>query len=50
MRKYGAIEYAKKFARKIVQESWGEVEKLLPASEAKEKLNAFAKFLIERKI
>ena len=50
MRKYGAIEYAKKFARKIVQESWREVEKLLPASEAKEKLNAFAKFLIERKI
>ena len=50
MRKYGSIEYAKKFARKIVQESWGEVEKLLPASEAKEKLNAFAKFLIERKI
>ena len=50
MRKYGSIEYAKKFARKIVQESWREVEKLLPASEAKEKLNAFAKFLIERKI
>ena len=50
MRKYGSIEYAKKFARKIVQESWGEVEKLLPASGAKEKLNAFAKFLIERKI
>ena len=50
MRKYGSIGYAKKFARKIVQESWREVEKLLPASEAKEKLNAFAKFLIERKV
>jgi geranylgeranyl diphosphate synthase type I len=50
MRKYGSIEYAKRFARKIVEESWKEVEKLLPESEAKEKLNAFAKFLIERKI
>jgi geranylgeranyl pyrophosphate synthase len=50
MRKYGSIEYAKHFARKIVEESWKEVERLLPASDAKEKLNAFAKFLIERKI
>jgi geranylgeranyl pyrophosphate synthase len=49
MEKYGSIEYAKDFARKIVKESWEEVERLLPASEAKEKINAFAKFLIERK-
>lgn len=49
MEKYGSIEYAKDFARKIVKESWKEVERLLPASEAKEKINAFAKFLIERK-
>jgi geranylgeranyl diphosphate synthase type I len=48
--KYGSIEYVKKFARKIVEESWREAEKLIPASDAKEKLNAFAKFLIERKI
>jgi geranylgeranyl pyrophosphate synthase len=50
MQKYGSIDYAKNFARKIVEESWREVEKLLPPSDAKEKLNAFAKFLIERKI
>lgn len=50
MQKYGSIEYAKNFARKIVEESWKEVEKLLPESKAKEKLNAFARFLIERKI
>ncbi|MEM2242410.1 MAG: polyprenyl synthetase family protein [Candidatus Bathyarchaeia archaeon] len=50
MKKYGSIDYAKNFARKIVEESWKNVEKLLPPSDAKEKLNAFAKFLIERKI
>ena len=50
MQKYGSIEYAKNFARKIVEESWKEVEGLLPESEAKEKLNAFARFLIKRKI
>jgi len=48
--KYGSIDYVKRFARKMVEESWREAEKLLPASDAKEKLNAFAKFLIERKI
>ncbi|MGQ9538114.1 MAG: polyprenyl synthetase family protein [Candidatus Bathycorpusculaceae bacterium] len=50
MQKYGSIDYAKNFAKKIVEESWKNVEKLLPESEAKEKLNAFARFLIERKI
>lgn len=50
MQKYGSIDYAKNFARKIVEESWKSVEKLLPPSNAKEKLNAFAKFLIERKM
>ena len=50
MQKYGSIEYAKNFARKIVKESWKDAKVLLPESEAKEKLNAFAKFLIERKI
>lgn len=50
MQKSGSIEYVKQFARKIVEKSWREVERLLPASDAKEKLNTFAKFLIERKI
>jgi len=50
MEKYGSLDYVKHFAGKIVEESWRGVEKLLPESDAKEKLNAFAKFLIERKI
>jgi geranylgeranyl pyrophosphate synthase len=37
-------------AAQIVEESWEEAEKLLPASEAKEKLKAFAEFLIKRNI
>jgi geranylgeranyl pyrophosphate synthase len=48
--KYSSIDYAKRFARKMVEESWKEVEELIPASDAKKELNAFAKFLIERKI
>lgn len=47
---YKAIEYAKEYARKIVRESWDNVDKLLPPSPAKEKLRAFAAYLIERKI
>jgi len=50
MEKYRSIDYVKHFARKIVEESWREAERLIPASSAKEKLNAFAKFLIERRI
>ncbi|MEM3608721.1 MAG: polyprenyl synthetase family protein [Candidatus Bathyarchaeia archaeon] len=50
MDKYGSIEYARRFAARIVEESWREVEKILPASKAKEKLKAFAEFLIKRKI
>ena len=50
MQKYGSIEYVRHFADEMVKESWREVERLLPASDAKEKLKAFAEFLIERKI
>jgi len=50
MEKYGSIDYVKQFARKIVRKSWRDVERLLPASGAKERLNAFASFLIERGI
>jgi geranylgeranyl pyrophosphate synthase len=50
MTKYGSIEHVKEFAGKIVRESWQQAGRLLPASEAKERLNAFAAFLIERKI
>jgi len=50
MQKYGSMGYVRRFARKMVEESWNEVEKLLPTSDAKERLKAFAEFLIERKI
>jgi geranylgeranyl pyrophosphate synthase len=48
MQKYNAIEHVKRTAARIVEESWSEAEKLLPTSEAKEKLKAFAEFLIKR--
>ena len=50
MRKYDSIEYVEKFAKRIVEESWKEAEKLLPDAIGKEKLKSFAEFLIERKI
>lgn len=50
MQKYKAIEHVKRTAASIVEESWKEVDKLLPTSEAKEKLKAFAEFLIKRTI
>jgi geranylgeranyl diphosphate synthase type I len=48
MQKYGAIEHVKRTAERLVEESWSEVDKLLPTPEAKEKLKAFAEFLIKR--
>ena len=48
MQKYRALEHVKRTAERIVAESWAEAEKLLPTPEAKEKLKAFAEFLIKR--
>lgn len=50
IRDYGSIDYAKNYARSIVSESWKDVDDVLSSSEAKEKLKAFADYLIERKI
>jgi geranylgeranyl pyrophosphate synthase len=50
MQKYHAIEHVKQTATRIVEESWSDVDKLLAESEAKEKLKAFAEFLIKRTI
>ncbi len=50
IKKYGSIKYAKEFAQNMVKKSWKEIEKLLPPSEAKEKLRAFANYLVEREI
>ena len=50
MKKYNSIEYTKQTAQKLVKQSWSQVGKLLKPSEAKEKLSAFATYLVKRKI
>jgi geranylgeranyl pyrophosphate synthase len=50
IKKHGSIEYAKEKARSLIKETWKEVDKLLPKSKAKERLNEFVNYLIERKI
>jgi len=48
MKKNGSITYAQKFARDIITKAWTDVESFLAPSEAKQKLKAFADYLIER--
>lgn len=48
LKKNGSIDYAKEFARKMVEGSWDEVDKALPDCEAKKSLKAFADYLVER--
>jgi len=50
LKKYDSISYAKEFARRMVSDSWKEVDRLLQPSDAKKKLRAFATYLVERKI
>jgi geranylgeranyl pyrophosphate synthase len=50
IKRYGSVEYAKKVAEDLVKEGWGEVDKFLSDSPAKERLKAFANYLIERRI
>ena len=50
MKKHGAMDYGKEFARKILKEAWKEVDETFPLSEAKEKIKAFADYLVERDI
>jgi len=50
LQEHKSIDYVKQLARKMVEESWKSISDLLSASDAKEKLEAFARFLIERKI
>jgi len=50
MQKYEAFDYVKKKASSLVKDSWKEAAQLLKSSEGKEKLKAFAEFLIKRSI
>ena len=48
MERYGAVDYAREVAKRLVREAWAEVDSWLRPSQAKEALMALAQFLIER--
>jgi geranylgeranyl pyrophosphate synthase len=50
IKKYGSIEYAERFAEKLLKKAWKDVDKLLKPSPAKEKLKAFVDFAIRRDV
>lgn len=50
IKRYGSIDYAGKKAEDMIIEAWGGVDRILKPSQAKEKLKAFAEYLIKRKI
>lgn len=50
MKKYNAFDHAKTRAKKILENAWKDAENLLNNSPAKQELEAFAHFLIDRKI
>ncbi len=50
IKKYGSIDYAKKKAKKLVKDSWEELDSVLKESSYKKRLKEFADFLIDREI
>lgn len=48
LKESGAIEYAKKTCIGLVSRAWSELDRVLPDSQAKQKLKALADFLISR--
>ncbi|MBN2066843.1 MAG: polyprenyl synthetase family protein [Candidatus Diapherotrites archaeon] len=50
IKRNGAIEYAGKRAKSIVEKAWKEIEKALPESEAKKTLHSLALYCTEREI
>jgi len=50
IKKYDSIEYSKEKARSMILEAWNGVDRILKPSLAKEKLKAFADYLVERTI
>ena len=50
MRKAGSLDYARAFSKKLVKQAWAGVDSLLPQSDAKDKLKAFADYLVERNV
>ena len=49
MRKYGSIEFARDYARGMVEEAVKNMKEKIPETEGRRKLESIAKFLIERK-
>lgn len=47
--KYDSVNYASSVAKKIVEESWDEIDKILTESKAKKRLKEFADFCVSRK-
>jgi geranylgeranyl pyrophosphate synthase len=50
IKKYDGIEYSRKKAESMILDAWKDVEKLLNDSPAKDKLKAFAEYLVNRTI
>ena len=50
IQRYNGVEHARETARKVMRETWNEANKLLPPSEAKNKLYQLVNYLIERKV
>ncbi|NOX71308.1 MAG: polyprenyl synthetase family protein [Candidatus Micrarchaeota archaeon] len=50
MKKYGSIDYARKFAKELVEKSWKKVSPVIPDTHAKELLRSIATYLVERDI
>jgi geranylgeranyl diphosphate synthase, type I len=50
LKKYKTINYAKNKARDLVEDAWKKLDSCIQESESKEKLQLFAKYLIDRKI
>lgn len=46
--RHESINYARSVAKKIVEDSWNEMDKILPESKAKTKLREFADFCVSR--
>jgi len=45
-----SLSFAKKVATDIVKDAWNDIQKLLPESKAKDKLQVFANYLIDRNV
>ncbi len=50
LKKYNSIEYSKKVAEDIIQMAWSGLDKVIPDSDAKNKLKIFADFMVDREI